>query len=187
MHLKRARTPFFTHTLTYLNLCFFHGGKKKYIDWLTNTSLSPAFKTLSRLLFCTQNIYISSLACTAQKTLFSSISVLIYAVCNGNRKRYRSQIHLFKFILSTDRELLTYYILNIVKIIPVTCYMSLQLFLLEKWTNRSTYFLKKLHMEMKKKKGFTDIMSIQKNYSILFEGHWVHLYRVTHNLSTITQ
>lgn len=128
------------------------GKKKKDIDWLTNTSLSPAFKTLSRLLFCTQNTYISSLACTAQKTLFSSISVLIYAVCNGNRKRYRSQIHLFKFILSTDRELLTYYILNIVKIIPVTCYMSLQLFLLEKWSNRSTYFLKKLHMEMKKKK-----------------------------------
>lgn len=91
--------------------------KKRSVDRLSNTSLSAAFKTLSHLLCCTQNAYISSVACTAQKILLSYILVLI---------------HLFKFVLSTDCELLTNHILNIVKIIPVTCYMSLRLFLIEK-------------------------------------------------------
>lgn len=115
--------------------------QKLDIEWLTGTDLPPALKTISCSLFCTQNAYISSLACTSQKIFFPSISVLIYAVCNETRKKYKQQIHFFKSILSADHELLTYYTLNIVKMIPVTCYMSPQLFPIEKWTNRSTRFL----------------------------------------------
>lgn len=77
---------------------------------------------------------------------FSFISVLTYAVCYENRKRCKKQIHLFKFILSTDHELLRYYIMSIVKIIPVTLHMSIQLFFYGKM-NSYKQWLKYIHIK----------------------------------------
>lgn len=120
--------------LSILNLWFCDGDKKKKKKIQIDLPVPACLLLFTRfhIHYSVHKMLIFPYSHALLKRFFSHLFQFSFMQFAMKTRRYKRQIHLFKFILSTDRELLTYYILNIVKIIPVTCCMSLQLFFTEK-------------------------------------------------------
>lgn len=141
MHLKRER-----YTVLRSD---FNVPKPLALSWsggerhrLTYQLVSYFWNVITFVILYTDCLYfLTRMHCSKESLLvyFSFHLCSPYWKQEGTKK----QIHLLKFVLAADHELLTYYILDTVEIILVTCCMALWLFLGEKWTNRNNYFPKK--------------------------------------------